>query len=115
MRGFGLVSWGREFRKTGSLPDPSPREQHDGTANPGRRFALPWAISFCPFGADGWGAALVLPFRRLTHDGKEVPPSGLKMNGVELKAERRKPSGEKHCDIEDIPSLTGVLAHFRLH
>jgi hypothetical protein len=35
------------------------------------------------------------------------------MNGVELKAERRKPSGEKHCD--DIPSLTGVLAHFRLH
>jgi hypothetical protein len=36
-------------------------------------------------------------------------------NGVELKAERRKPSGEIHCDIEDIPSLTGVLAHFRLH
>jgi hypothetical protein len=36
-------------------------------------------------------------------------------NGVELKAERRKPSGEKHCDIEDTPSLTGVLAHFRLH
>jgi len=36
-------------------------------------------------------------------------------NGVELKAERRKPSGEKHCDIEDIPSLTGVLANFRLH
>ncbi|MCY2998587.1 MAG: hypothetical protein NT168_10810 [Planctomycetota bacterium] len=36
-------------------------------------------------------------------------------NGVELKAERRKPSGEKHCDIEDIPSLTGVLAHFRFH
>jgi hypothetical protein len=33
---------------------------------------------------------------------------------VELKAERRKPSGEKHRDIEDIPSLTGVLAHFRL-
>jgi hypothetical protein len=28
-------------------------------------------------------------------------------------AERRKPSGEKHCDIDDIPSLTGVLAHFR--
>ena len=23
---------------------------------PGRRFALPWAISFCPFGADGSGA-----------------------------------------------------------
>ncbi len=22
----------------------------------GRRFALPWAISFCPFGADGSGA-----------------------------------------------------------
>ena len=36
-------------------------------------------------------------------------------NGVELKAERRKPSGEKHCDIEDNPSFTGVLAHFRLH
>jgi hypothetical protein len=35
--------------------------------------------------------------------------------GNELKAERRKPSGEKPCDIEDIPSLTGVLAHFRLH
>jgi hypothetical protein len=34
--------------------------------------------------------------------------------GVELKAERRKPSGEKHRDIEDIPSLTGVLVHFRL-
>ena len=47
---------GREFRKTGSLPDPSPREQHDGTAYPGRRFALPWAISLCPFGADGWGS-----------------------------------------------------------
>ena len=79
MRGFGLVSWGREFRKTGSLPDPSPREQHDGTAYPGRRFALPWAISLCPFGADvGGGAALVLAVRRLTHDGKEVPPSGRK-------------------------------------
>jgi hypothetical protein len=36
-------------------------------------------------------------------------------NGVELKAERRKPSGEKHFDIEDIPSLTGVFAHFRFH
>jgi hypothetical protein len=36
-------------------------------------------------------------------------------NGVELKAERRKPSGEKHFDIEDIQSLTGVLAHFRFH
>jgi hypothetical protein len=35
--------------------------------------------------------------------------------GVEIKAERRKPSGEKPCDIEDTPSLTGVLAHFRLH
>jgi hypothetical protein len=23
--------------------------------------------------------------------------------GKKLKAERRKPSGEKHCDIEDIP------------
>jgi hypothetical protein len=41
--------------------------------------------------------------------------AGFTPNGVELKAERRKPSGEKHCDIEDIPSLTGVLAHFRLH
>jgi hypothetical protein len=40
---------------------------------------------------------------------------GFTPNGVELKAERRKPSGEKHRDIEDIPSLTGVLAHFRLH
>jgi len=36
-------------------------------------------------------------------------------NGVELKAERRKPSGEKHCDIEVNPSFTGVLAHFRFH
>jgi hypothetical protein len=42
-------------------------------------------------------------------------PAGMKTNCVELKAERRKPSGEKHCDIEDNPSLTGVLAHFRLH
>jgi hypothetical protein len=42
-------------------------------------------------------------------------PAGIKPNGVELKAERRKPSGEKHRDIEDSPSLTGVLAHFRLH
>ena len=41
--------------------------------------------------------------------------SDLTPNGVELEAERRKPSGEKYCDIEDIPSLTGVLAHFRLH
>ena len=40
---------------------------------------------------------------------------GFMPNGVEFKAERRKPSGEKHCDIEDIPSLTRVLAHFRLH
>jgi len=40
---------------------------------------------------------------------------GLMANGVELKAERRKPSGEKHCDIENLPSLTGVLALFRLH
>jgi len=36
-------------------------------------------------------------------------------NGVELKAERREPTGEIHCETEDIPSLTGVLAHFRLH
>ena len=36
-------------------------------------------------------------------------------NGVELKAERRKPSGEQHCDIEVIPPLTGVLAHFRFY
>ena len=43
------------------------------------------------------------------------PPFGLVPNGFELKAERRKPSGEKHCDIEDIPSLTGVLAYCRLH
>ena len=35
--------------------------------------------------------------------------------GVEIKAERRKPSGEKPCDIEDIPSFIGVLAHIRLH
>jgi hypothetical protein len=42
-------------------------------------------------------------------------PGRARTNGVELKAERRKPSGEKHSDIEDIPSLTGVLAHFRLH
>jgi hypothetical protein len=40
---------------------------------------------------------------------------GFMANGVELKAERRKPSGEKHCDIENLPSLTGVLAHFRSH
>jgi hypothetical protein len=33
--------------------------------------------------------------------------------GIELKAERRKPSGEKNRDVEHIPSLTGVLAHFR--
>ena len=43
------------------------------------------------------------------------PPFGLVPNVVALKAERRKPSGEKPCDIEDSPSLTGVLAHFRLH
>jgi len=42
-------------------------------------------------------------------------PAGIKPNGVELKAERRKPSGEKPCDIEDTPSLIGVLAHFRLN
>jgi hypothetical protein len=48
-------------------------------------------------------------------DGGQEPPVGLAPNGVELKAERRKPSGEKHCDIEDNPSFTGVLAHFRLH
>jgi hypothetical protein len=41
--------------------------------------------------------------------------AGTSPNGVELKAERRKPSGEKHCDIENLPSLTGVLAHFRFH
>ena len=40
---------------------------------------------------------------------------GFMPNGFELKAERRKPSGEKHCDIENLPSLTGVLAHFRSH
>jgi hypothetical protein len=40
---------------------------------------------------------------------------GFTRNSVESKAERRKPSGEKHCDIENLPSLTGVLAHFRFH
>jgi hypothetical protein len=42
-------------------------------------------------------------------------PRRARTNGVGLKAERRKPAGEKHSDIDDIPSLTGVLAHFRLH
>jgi hypothetical protein len=42
-------------------------------------------------------------------------PRRARTNGVELKAERRKPSVEKHSDIDDIPSLTGVLAHYRLH
>jgi hypothetical protein len=45
----------------------------------------------------------------------EQRPFGFDLNGDELKAKRRKPSVVKHCDIEDIPSLTGVLAHFRLH
>jgi len=40
---------------------------------------------------------------------------GFTRNGVESKAERRKPSVEKHCDIENLPSLAGVIAHFRLH
>jgi hypothetical protein len=40
---------------------------------------------------------------------------GFMPNGIGLKAERRKPSVEKPCDIVDTPSLTGVLAHFRLH
>ena len=43
------------------------------------------------------------------------PPIGFTPKGVEIKAERRKPSGEKHCDIEDTPSFIGVLAHIRLH
>jgi hypothetical protein len=33
-------------------------------------------------------------------------------HGVELKAERREPSVEKHGKIKDIPTITGVLAHF---
>ena len=40
---------------------------------------------------------------------------GFTRNGVESKAERRKPSAEKQFDIENLPSLTGVLAHFRFH
>ena len=40
---------------------------------------------------------------------------GFMANGVEFKAERRKPSGEKHCDIENLPSLTGVIALVRSH
>jgi len=40
---------------------------------------------------------------------------GFTRNSVESKAERRKPSPEKHYDIENIPSLTGVLAHVRFH
>ena len=43
------------------------------------------------------------------------PTVGLVPNGVDLKAERRKPSGEKPCDIVVTPSVTGVLAHFRLY
>ncbi len=35
--------------------------------------------------------------------------------GFELKAERREPSGEKHCKFADPSTFTGVLAHFRLH
>jgi hypothetical protein len=53
------------FMKGRSLAVPSPKgwlnnvstHQPDwgflSAAYPGRRFALPWAISFCPFGADG--------------------------------------------------------------
>jgi len=40
---------------------------------------------------------------------------GFTRNSVESKAQRRKPSAEKQCDIENLPSLTGVLAHFRFH
>jgi hypothetical protein len=40
---------------------------------------------------------------------------GFTRNSVESKAKRRKPSAEKQCDIENLPSLTGVLAHFRFH
>jgi len=43
------------------------------------------------------------------------PPHGFMPQGVELKAERRKPSFENHGKIKDIPTLTGVLACFHLH
>ena len=66
-----------------------------------------WACG--PFVDEGEGGA-----RGDAHLSDE-PSVGPAPNGVKLKAERRKPSGEKSCDIEDIPSLTGVLAHFRLH
>lgn len=36
-------------------------------------------------------------------------------HGIELKAQRREPSVENHCEITDIPAITGVLACFRLH
>jgi hypothetical protein len=49
----------------------------------------------------------------VSHRNWENTPNLPSPEGVELKAERRKPSGEKHCEIEDNPSLTGVLAHFR--
>jgi hypothetical protein len=49
----------------------------------------------------------------VSHRNWENTPNPPSPEGVELKAERRKPSGEKHCEIEDNPSLTGVLAHFR--
>ncbi|MFM7515359.1 MAG: hypothetical protein ACKO3V_00290, partial [Pirellula sp.] len=45
--------------------------------------------------------------------GGRHPDSRLK--GIELKAERREPSGEKRYEVPDNPSLTGALAHFRFY
>ncbi len=42
-------------------------------------------------------------------------PPVFTLNGVELKAERRKPSGEKYFEFDEIASLTGAIEHFRLY
>lgn len=34
-------------------------------------------------------------------------------DNIQLKAERREPSGKNQREIADILSLTGVLAHYR--
>ncbi len=46
----------RQMPNAGVVRVHAPNRFFLNAAYPGRRFALPWAISFCPFGADGSGA-----------------------------------------------------------
>ena len=86
-------------------------------AYPGRRFALPWAISFCPSGADGSGAG-----QRPEGTAKQPENSGailsryprITMHVASRKTRGLSPGYFSRCALVSIPTLKEILLRSRL-